>query len=210
MTAWIGMIDDKAASPELREIFDRVRSPAGSLDNVMRIHSLRPHTMLGHYGLYKSVLHDTGNSLPGWYLEVLASYVSVLNDCGYSLTNHFANARHLIGDDGRADAIGAALKADRPESVFEGRELAGLVYARKLTRTPGAMREEDVAALRREGFSDGEILEINQVCAYFAYANRLLNGLGVSLKGDVIGYYALPKEIDPEEIGVEAKEKSPR
>ena len=34
--------------------------------------------------------------------------------------------------------------------------------------------------------SDGEILEVNQVCCYFNYVNRLLNGLGISLEGDKV------------------------
>ena len=51
------------------------------------------------------------------------------------------------------------------------------------------MQEGDVAALREAGANDGEILEVNQVCAYFNFSNRLLNGLGVSIAGDTIGYY---------------------
>ena len=39
------------------------------------------------------------------------------------------------------------------------------------------------------GASEGEILEVNQVCAYFCYSNRTINGLGVSLEGDIVGYY---------------------
>ncbi|MCY3773899.1 MAG: alkylhydroperoxidase, partial [Gemmatimonadetes bacterium] len=42
---------------------------------------------------------------------------------------------------------------------------------------------------RDSGCSDGEILEVNQVVAYFNYSNRLLNGLGVTTDGDEIGYY---------------------
>jgi len=52
------------------------------------------------------------------------------------------------------------------------------------------MEKTDVDALRTAGCDDGEILEVNQVCAYFNYSNRLLNGLGVTTEGDVIGYYA--------------------
>jgi alkylhydroperoxidase family enzyme len=51
------------------------------------------------------------------------------------------------------------------------------------------MEEADVAALKVAGCDDGEILEVNQVCAYFNYSNRLLNGLGVTTDGDRIGYY---------------------
>jgi uncharacterized peroxidase-related enzyme len=148
--------------------------------------------MLGHAALYRSVLHDPGNRLPDWLLETIGTYVSLLNRCDYSLTNHFANARHLIGDAARADEMLGALRADRPEDAFQGRELAALAYARKLTLSPGLMARDDVDALRRAGYDDGEILEINQVAAYFAYANRLLNGLGVTLEGDIVGYYAAP------------------
>ncbi|MDG1208501.1 MAG: alkylhydroperoxidase, partial [Paracoccaceae bacterium] len=42
-------------------------------------------------------------------------------------------------------------------------------------------------ALRDAGWSDGEILEINQVTAYFGYANRTVLGLGVNTEGDIIG-----------------------
>ena len=70
-----------------------------------------------------------------------------------------------------------------------GKELALMRYAGKLTREPGAMIEEDIITAREEGATDEEILEVNQVCAYFNYSNRTLNGLGVSTEGDSIGYY---------------------
>ena len=184
------MLGDDEAGPELAAAFERVRAPAGTVDNVMRVHSLRPSTMTGHHALYMSALHDEANVLPGWFLETVASYVSILNRCHYSLTNHWSNARHLMADQGRAEAIRNALDADAPERAFEGKELAMLRYARKLTLSPGEVVEADVQAMRDEGAEDGEILEVNQVCGYFNYVNRLLNGLGVTLKGDVIGYYA--------------------
>jgi alkylhydroperoxidase family enzyme len=52
------------------------------------------------------------------------------------------------------------------------------------------MREQDIETLRQEGCTDTEILEINQVVAYFNYSNRVLNGLGVTTEGDTVGYYA--------------------
>jgi uncharacterized peroxidase-related enzyme len=54
-----------------------------------------------------------------------------------------------------------------------------LDYAVKLTRTPGEMREGDLDALRSCGLSDRDILDVNQVTAYFAYVNRVADGLGV-------------------------------
>lgn len=57
-----------------------------------------------------------------------------------------------------------------------------LEYADKLTRTPAAMEAEDVEALRRAGFSDPDVLHIAEVVAYYAYVNRIADGLGVELE----------------------------
>ena len=190
MTAWIRMLTDDEADTDLLEALSVARTPHGTVDNVMRVHSLRPATLRGHVALYRAALHDPGNTLPTWLQETISSYVSWLNECEYSLANHWANARHLINDDMRADVIEAALRSDRPEDAFAGVELALMRYARKLTRQPGSMCREDVLALRNAGLGDGEILEANQIVGYFNYVNRLLNGLGVTTDGDVVGYYS--------------------
>ena len=190
MSAWIRMLSDEEADARLRALLDKARTPHGTVDTVMRVHSLRPATMEGHVTLYRSVLHSDENTLPFWFLEVVASYTSILNDCTYSLTHHFENVRSLLKDQARSDRIFLALKADRPEEVFDGKELALLRYAGKLTRDVGRMVRSDFEALKLAGANDGEILEVNQVCAYFNYSNRLLNGLGCTTEGDVVGYYS--------------------
>jgi len=189
MSAWIEMIGDDAADGRLRDLLDQARTPHGTVDTVMRVHSLRPETLHGHVTLYRSVLHCEDNTLPFWFLEVVASYTSILNDCTYSLTHHFMNVRNLLKDQPRSDRIFLALKAQRPEDVFDGKELALLRYAAKLTTDVGRMVKSDFEALKLAGCADGEILEVNQVCAYFNYSNRLLNGLGATTDGDVVGYY---------------------
>ncbi|MGI9423819.1 MAG: alkylhydroperoxidase, partial [Hyphomicrobiaceae bacterium] len=103
MSAWIKMISDEDASDELLDVLKLARTPHGTVDNVMRVHSLRPNTMRGHVILYRAALHDETNTIPTWFQETISSYVSILNDCPYSLANHWANARHLINDDRRAD-----------------------------------------------------------------------------------------------------------
>ena len=189
MSAWIRMISDEDADTPLKSALEKARTPHGTVDNVMRVHSLRPNTMHGHVVLYRACLHDDANTVPMWFQEVVSSYVSTLNDCPYSYANHWANARHLIGDETKADAIEAALQARTPDKIFDGAELAALRYAERLTTGPGKMVEADVVALRDAGWDDGQILEINQIVCYFNYANRLLNGLGVTTEGDVVGYY---------------------
>lgn len=57
-----------------------------------------------------------------------------------------------------------------------------LEYAEKLTLRPRDMERADVVALRDQGFSDSAILDINQVTGYYAFANRLADGLGIELE----------------------------
>jgi len=190
MSAWISMLSDAEASPDLLDALELARTPHGTVDNVMRVHSHRPNTMRGHVALYRAALHDDANTLPEWLQETLSSYVSILNSCEYSLANHWANARHLINDKDKADAIEKALHANTPETVFKGAELALMHYAHKLTVSAGSMDSSDVAMLKDAGLDDGQILEANQIIGYFNYVNRLLNGLGVTTSGDTVGYYA--------------------
>ena len=155
----------------------------------MRVHSHRPHTMLGHLALYKSVLHNSENILPLWFLETVGVYTSLLNSCDYSYTHHCSNMRSLLKNDEYADLIEGALNRKTPEEAFSGKELVLLQYTFKLTTNPGDITFKDVENLKSKGASDGEILEVNQVCSYFCYSNRTINGLGVKLEGDTVGYY---------------------
>lgn len=189
MTAWIKMLPIDSATGRLKGLFDKVKTPHGTVDNVLHVHSLRPATMDGHIVLYRGALHSEDNTLPFWLLEVVGVYTSMLNNCDYSQEHHVSNVHRLIGDRERSGAIMAALRANRPEDAFEGRDLAILRYTQALTLNVQSVDKALVDAMRAEGCDDGQILEVNQVCGYFNYANRLLNGLGVTTEGDIIGYY---------------------
>lgn len=61
-------------------------------------------------------------------------------------------------------------------------ERAMLEYVAKLTLEPWTVEKSDVVNLRENGFSDEAILDINQVAGYYAFVNRLADGLGVELE----------------------------
>ncbi len=185
---WIKTISFDDATGKLRDLYQRVTGPNNNVDNIMMMHSLRPHTMEGHMAIYKYVLHHRDNQIPKWFLEVLGVWVSSLNACTYCVEHHFAGMKRLLRDDARADAIRAAIEArDIAATPLEARQHAALRYAERLTLAPAEMARVDVEALRMAGWDDGEILEINQVTAYFSYANRTVLGLGCSTDGDIIG-----------------------
>ncbi|MSP49319.1 MAG: alkylhydroperoxidase [Alphaproteobacteria bacterium] len=184
---WIATIAYEAATGRLRSLYDRVKGPGDNVDNIMMAHSLRPHTMEGHMAIYKYVLHHSANRVPKWFLETIGVYVSRLNGCSYCIDHHFAGVVRLLKDDARATAIRGAIESGRFEDAFSPSEAAALRYAASLTIAPKSVTEAMIEAMRSAGFDDGMILEINQVTAYFAYANRTVLGLGVTTDGDILG-----------------------
>ncbi len=75
-----------------------------------------------------------------------------------------------------------ALCTDLPRAELATAEEAMLSYAVKLTLTPAEITSEDVALLRAEGFGDRAIHDICAITAYFAFVNRIADGLGVALE----------------------------
>lgn len=185
--SWIETIDPAEADGPLRDIYARIAGPGGRVDNVLQIHSLRPHTLEAHMALYKNVLHHRENTLPKWLLETIGIYVSLLNGCAYCVEHHYAGLRRLVQDEARAAAIRAALTAGDFGETFDRREISILRYVSELTCAPSSLTESAVEEMRCAGLSDGEILEVNQVASYFAYVNRTALGLGVTTDGDVLG-----------------------
>ncbi len=191
--SWIKTIAYDKADSKLKSIFDRVKGPNNTIDNVLLIHSLRPHTLVGHMTLYKSVLHHSGNTLPKWYLEGIGVYVSHLNSCAYCVEHHLAGLKKLLGQE-KAQRFFEALENDDFDAFFNVKYRAGISYAKKLTITIENVNKDDFKNLQQLGFTDGEILEINQVTSYFNYVNRSVLGLGANTMGDIIGLS--PKESD--------------
>lgn len=185
---WIETIAYKAASGRLKQLYDRVKGPGNTIDNIMKVHSLRPHSMEAHMALYKHVLHHSANTVPKWFLETLGVWVSVLNKCEYCVQHHFAGLSRLLDDDLTSDALLAAIRSgDIAAAPLDEKQKLAMHYARVLTQNPSMADERMVYDMRNSGFDDGQILEINQVIAYFAYANRTVLGLGCSTEGDTLG-----------------------
>jgi len=184
---WIQTIDYSEAEGKLKRLYDRVKSADNNVDNIMTAHGLRPHSMEGHMALYKNVLHHADNTIEKWFLEALGVYVSQLNRCHYCVDHHFEGMKRLVADLPQSAAIWEALESERFEGAFTEKEAEAFHYARLLTLTPFSLRSMDIDAMRNLGWTDGEILEINQVVAYFNYANRTVLGLGVNTEGDLLG-----------------------
>ena len=89
------------------------------------------------------------------------------------------------------------LARDWRQAELTQRQRAMLAHAEKLTLQPAAMQRADVAALRAVGFEDADILALTEVVAYYAYANRIADGLGVAVEAWNIEPQEPPAEPSP-------------
>jgi len=80
------------------------------------------------------------------------------------------------------DSLVDALGSDYRQANLSEPDRAMLDYVAKLTQRPGEMVATDVESLRHQGFDDRAIHDICAITAYFAFVNRIADGLGVELE----------------------------
>lgn len=80
--AWIRMIDEEDADEELLKLYTQVREPWGGVDHILKIHSLNPESLRGHFELYKTLMRRPSD-LSLIQREMIAVVVSAVNKCHY-------------------------------------------------------------------------------------------------------------------------------
>lgn len=194
--SWIKVIGFDEATGKLKQVYNKIKGPNNQIDNVLSIHSLRPHTLVGHMSLYKNTLHHSNNTFPNWFLELLGTYTSFINKCDYCYEHHFEGMKRFLNDDKKAIALKQHIEADTLDAFLNEKEFALIDYSRQLTIQADKITKKGIEKLQFLGYSDGEILEVNQVVSYFNYANRTVLGLGVNTKNEILGLS--PKNKDDE------------
>lgn len=101
--------------------------------------------------------------------------------------HHGAGLRRLLQVKGanvdRQEELISALTSDYRTGDLSSRDRVMLDYAVKLTETPAEITEPDVEGLRAVGFDDRAIHDICAITAYYAFVNRIADGLGVEIEG---------------------------
>jgi len=80
--AWIKMIREDDAEGELNKMYQKLIEPWGGVDNIMKIHSLNPPSLSGHFELYSTLMRGRSD-LTRVQREMIAVAVSALNRCKY-------------------------------------------------------------------------------------------------------------------------------
>ena len=78
------------------------------------------------------------------------------------------------------------IQNDWRKAKLTNAERAMLEWAEKLTLTPATMNQDDIQQLRDVGWTDRDILDIAQVCAYFNFRVRIVDGLGLEVSDQAV------------------------
>jgi len=182
----IETIPETDATGPLAELYKRGANPDGSVDNVLKAHSLNPESLRAHIDLYIQSCHRP-SPVPRATREMVGVTVSRLNGCAYCVAHHTSGLERALPD---ARKPAARELSEGDESGLTDAERAACAYARRLTVEPSSIRRDDIEALRDHGYDDRAVLDIAQVASYFAYANRIVLGLGVELESpDAVGHH---------------------
>jgi uncharacterized peroxidase-related enzyme len=129
------------------------------------------------YGSYtKSLTHEAMRGPSAWPVaerELMAAYVSKVNDCPFCIGAHTATASLAAGD---AMTVTAALADLESAPVGEGLR-ATLRMLGKLTRD-GHVSAEDVRAVLETGVSRQQVEDALAICYAFNVTSRLANAFG--------------------------------
>lgn len=176
--AWISTIHPDDATGELAQAYATQRDALGFVTPLTQLGSLYPDLVAQRLRLY-AVVNQTPTSIPDWARRAVALLTSTINRCPFCTAGHVAG----LTEAGYGE-LAQAIAAD-PDSARSGD--AGvdalLDYARVLTRTPAAVSEDDVETLRAAGWTDEDILDVNNLSAYYSYINRVASGLGLQAVG---------------------------
>jgi uncharacterized peroxidase-related enzyme len=142
-----------------------------SLLEVLKAHPSIARPLLA---LHEEIMRSDSPLSPG-ERELIAAYVSALNDCGYCRGAHSAAAAAFGIGPGLLDA----LLTDLGSAPVSAPIRALLGYVRKLTLEPARLTEADASAVFASGWDEQALHDAVMVCALFSYMNRMVEGLGV-------------------------------
>jgi uncharacterized peroxidase-related enzyme len=173
--AWIATIPWSEATGELLAAYDWQAAKLGEPTEYTQLGSLAPELVMLRLRLYRAVeAVESGLSVEE---KRLAAYVTSIVNATPHCSSGLDRQLHGLGLD--PEVIERA--ASTPESLNSGNarwdEIAR--HSAILARRPAAITEDDIERLRAHGLADLDIVDLNNIVAYYAYTNRVATGLGL-------------------------------
>jgi uncharacterized peroxidase-related enzyme len=166
------MLERDQVPPELVALYDALLQQRGVVPNMFKTVANTPALALGFAGLLKPLLSD--GALPGWYKELVATRMSVLQGSHYAVTAHSISARQK----GAREEHIVAVKADYESGSFTEMEKLGLRCADRLHHSAREIDDAFYARLKTV-YNDKQIVELIATAAAFEFFPRFVDALRI-------------------------------
>jgi uncharacterized peroxidase-related enzyme len=176
----IATIQADSASTEQQQILTTVKRAMGVVPNLVSTLAQSP-AAANAYLAFSGALAK--GSLPAKLREQISLVVGEANSCNYCVSAH-----SLLGQ--KAGLSQEEVLAARTGESSDPKTAAALAFAQKLVNDRGIVRDEDVAGLRSQGFTDGDIAEIVANTALNIFTNYFNH-----VAGTVVDFPAAPKLV---------------
>jgi len=174
----IPAINPDQATGQAHQLLQSVERKLGFAPNILRTMANSPVVLHGYLEFSHAL--SKGNLSPK-FREQVALAVSEVNDCQYCLAAHSAIGRSVGLSE---EAIGDSRRGESPDP----KEATVLAFARNVVENRGWVSDEDVAKLRKVGFSQGDIVELIANISLTLFTNHFNH-----VAGTEVDFPAVPK-----------------
>jgi uncharacterized peroxidase-related enzyme len=168
----IPMLERDQVPPELAGLYDALLQQRGVVPNMVKTVANTPALALGFAALLKPLLSD--GALAGWYKELVATRMSVLQGSIYAMTAHSLSARQK----GATEEQISAIKADFESGPFTDAEKLGFRCADRLHHSASQIDDAFFARLKAV-YNDQQILELVAAASVFEFFPRFVDALRI-------------------------------
>jgi AhpD family alkylhydroperoxidase len=168
----IPMLERDQVPPELGVLYDALLQTRGVVPNMFKTVANTPALAMGIAALLKPLLSD--GALPGWYKELVATRMSVLQGSLYAVTAHSLSARQK----GAKEEQIVAIKSDFENGPFTDAEKLGLRCADRLHHSAIQIDDAFYAKLKTE-YNDPQIVELIATASVFEFFPRFVDALRI-------------------------------
>lgn len=168
----IPMLERDAVAPEIAAIYDALLKQRGVVPNMFKTIACIPAMAQGFAAFLKPIVGD--GALPGWYKELIATRMSVLNKSAYAISAHSLSAKQK----GATDAQIEAAKSDLESGPFSEPEKLGFRFADRVHRS-GADVDDSMFAALKAVYNDQQLIELTAAAAAFEFFPRFVDALRI-------------------------------
>jgi uncharacterized peroxidase-related enzyme len=170
----IPLLERDQVPPELAAVYDALLQQRGVVPNMFKTVAHVPALAGAFAGLLRALLGDS--ALPGWYKELIATRMSVLNGSEYAMKAHAISAKQKGASDEQIEAT----KTDFAKGPFTAAEKLGFRCAEKLHKA-GHDLDDALFAELKAAYSHAQIVELVAAASIFEFFPRFVDGLRIPL-----------------------------